>query len=172
MRLLLRNGLEEVEILSRGHLPPGPGEGRRLLLDEPRTEDEVMALLGRLVADPAKGAALRRALADELGGLIRYDNRSFLRDVAQQVLAGRLRIIRRRRFQDLPVFQPTAGSSTPREDEAAARQSNPAATSTASPAPAPAAAAAEDLLLAGVDAQAQAATLATAADSGAALCEA
>jgi len=156
MRVLLRNGFEEIEILSRDHLI------------EPRTEEAVMALLGSLVANPLNLDALRRALPNPL---TQSDDRSLLRKVAQQILAGRLRLIRRRRFEEIPPTGAAADRSTPREDELTARQSQKASGSTARPAPAPAAAVEEDPLLAGIDPASQAATLAAAAASGAPLCD-
>jgi predicted lipid-binding transport protein (Tim44 family) len=163
MRITLRSGLEEIEILGREHLL------------EPSSEEAVVALLGRMLDDPVNGAALRRGLADHLGGMARLGDRELLGYVARQVLSGRLKLVRRRSFDGGPAAGSAAGaaggSSTPRQDEAAARQDQPAAAPASSPAAA-AAATEEDPMLAGVDPAAQAATLAAAADSGAPLCEA
>jgi len=166
MRIVLRSGLEEIEILGREHLV------------EPSSEEAVMALLGRLLDDPVNGAALRRGLADHLGGMARLGDRELLRHVARQVFSGQLKLVRRRSFDGGPAAGSGAGdsggSTTPRQDEAAAREDQAAAApaGSSSAAAAPAEGTGEDPILAGVDPAVQAATLAAAADSGAPLCEA
>ncbi len=156
MRLILRGGGEELELLARDQVL------------EPRGEAAAEAVLAPLLADPVNAASARRALAETGGDPRRWDGRDLLRQLARRVAAGELRLVRRRRFD---VVAPSAGaaeSATPRQAAASAPSPAPA------PAAAPAAAAAEetaDALLAGTDQEAQAATLVAAADSGAPLCD-
>ena len=161
VRIRLNDGSREIELVGRSHLV------------ELYSQEMAVAYFRRLLRDPANRTALRRALADETSGsAFRMDDEEVLKELARRVVYGDLRVLVRNAFPSGGNAAPpdASQSTTPLQDEQAAREESPAA------APASAAqAAAEpeetDPLVAAVDPAAQAQSLQAAADSGAPLCE-
>lgn len=163
MRVRLNDGSREIEIVGRSHLV------------ELYSQDMAVAYFRRLLRDPPNRTALRRALADETSaGTFRMDDEDLLKELARRVVYGDLRILVRNAFPSGHNASPpeAAQSTTPLQDEQAAREESPAASA------APASAAQQagdpeetDPLVAAVDPVAQAQALQAASESGAPVCE-
>jgi hypothetical protein len=161
MRVRLQDGYREIEIVGRSHVV------------EFYSEELAVAYFRRLLKEPGNRTALRRALAEEMGGadVGRLDDESLLKRLARRMIHGDLRVVTRQLYPSGHNATPPEASqaSTPRQDEQAAKAESAAATE--EEAAETEEAAAEDAVLAGTEAAAQAATLQSAAATGAPLCE-
>ena len=149
MRFTLRSGPQEIEIVSREDFL------------ELHDRDMTMEYLRQFLDDPVNRGVLRQSLAE--GGLQvgahRFEDEDLLVVLAHRLLSGELKALRRRQDQPVPPPQETA-EATPRELETT---SAPPASSSPTPP--------EEEVPPEVDQVAQAATLESAAESGAPLCE-
>jgi hypothetical protein len=165
MRVRLQDGYREIEIVGRSHVV------------EFYSEELAVAYFRRLLKEPGNRTALRRALAEEMGGadVGRLDDESLLKRLARRMIHGDLRVVTRQLYPSGHNATPPEASqaSTPRQDEQAAKAESAAAAAAATEEEAAETeeAAAEDAVLAGTEAAPQAATLQSAAATGAPLCE-
>jgi hypothetical protein len=163
MKLRLEDGFREIDIVARRDLV------------EFHSEELAAAFFRRLLGEPANRIAMRRALSEEMGAgdLLRRSDEEVARWLARKVVFGDLRILAHDLPQrSAPAAADGAGEATPRQAEQAAKAEQSASPALAQPAPAPVSEEETDPLLADTDQAAQAATLQSAAESGAPLCEA
>lgn len=150
MRFTLRSGPQEIEIVPREELLELNGAS------------DALDYLRPFLEDPHNREVLRRSLAEggmRVGGH-RFDDEDLLVVLAHRIASGELKVLLRRADQPIPPPAVTA-EATPRE---AAQTSPP-------PASSPPREEAEESPAEEIEQAAQAATLVSAADSGAPLCE-